>query len=54
MIKNRIRKAIHALDSRQHLIQPLALAIEFDALFLGQLLVTAISLHRFKIFQPLD
>ena len=48
--ENRIRQTTHSLDAGKVFLQTLALAIEFDALFLGHLLGATIRLHQFEIF----
>src|SRR5207302_1863538 len=52
--KDRVRQTVHSFDARKRFVQTLPFAIEFDALFLGQFFITAIGLHRFQIFEPLD
>src|SRR6185503_4502564 len=49
-----IGKAIHRLDAGEVLVQTLALAIKLDALLLGHLLVTTISLHALEILESFD
>src|SRR6185436_6495755 len=44
----------HRLDTRKVLVQALALAIKLNALFLRQLFVATIGLHRLKLLETLD